>query len=233
VRSFSAAFTMFSPKPIAGSVYSRYSGGDAPFVGYGKLAGGINAIVERVVRATQPTYSYLYVPHVDYEEHLHGPHSRQAAKALADVQAQLERLAEELAGRARLVITADHGQITVGEVEVLTRNDALVRMLVVPPSGDGRAPLFHVENGACDAFAAAFRARYGDRFALLTTEEADELRLFGPVALSEETRRRVGDFVGVALSWDVIFHEPKKDDELRGHHGGLTPDEMRIPLILA
>jgi len=232
VRTFSHAFMMFTPRPVAGSVYSRYSTSDAPFSSYGKLAGGIDAIVARVETARGPTYSYLYISKVDYEEHLHGPHSAQAAKVLADVQTQLERLTQALAGRARIVITADHGLFTVGNVSLLDRDDALACMLVVPPTGDGRAPLFHVKSGAHDAFAAAFRERYRDRFALLTTGEAEDMHLFGPARLSDETRRRVGDYVGIALADDVILYEPKRDDELRGHHGGLTPDEMRIPLVL-
>jgi hypothetical protein len=231
-RTFSHAYMMFTPRPVAGSVYSRYSTSDAPFASYGKLAGGIDAIIARIASARETTYSYLYISKVDYEEHLHGPHSPEASNALYDVQAQLERLAGALGGHARLVITADHGLFTVGKVSIVDRDDALVAMLRVPPSGDGRAPLFHVERGQRDAFAATFRDRYGDRFALLTNEEAETMELFGPVALSDETRRRIGDYVGIALADDVLMYEPKQDDKLRGHHGGLTPDEMRIPLVL-
>ena len=50
-----------------------------------------------------------------------------------------------------------------------------------------------------------------------------------PVAKS-----RFGDFVGAALGPSVIHYrtgQDKKQPAFIGYHGGLTPEEMRIPLI--
>jgi predicted AlkP superfamily pyrophosphatase or phosphodiesterase len=230
---FAHEFMMFTPANIAGSVYSRYSTGDAPSSGYDRLGAGVDAIIARIAAARRPTFSYLYVPHVDYQEHLHGPHSTAADLALHRVQREIERLTAAVAGRARVVVTADHGQLTVGAKTALARDDRLMKMLIVPPTGDGRTVFFHVAPGLRDAFADAFRDRFDGRFALLTTDEVDELHLFGAPPLSDETRRRLGDYVGVAFADDVLQYEAQPGEPLLGHHGGLTPDEMRIPLILA
>lgn len=230
--NYTHEFMTFTPRRIADSTYSRYSSGGAPFSGYGKLGEAIDAILERIRSAPRPTYSYLYVPHVDFEEHLQGPHAPQVMRALEEVQEEVGRLSHGAEGRARIVITADHGLMTVGELHVLDRDDALIGLLRFPPTGDGRAPMFHVRDGMHEAFAAAFHKRFGDGFALLPIREAEAMGLFG-AALSAETRRRAGDLIGIALADDVIAYEPKSGDVLRGHHGGLTPDEMRIPLMLA
>jgi hypothetical protein len=108
-----------------------------------------------------------------------------------------------------------------------------MQMLLVPPTGDGRTPFFHVASGQYDAFEEAFRAAHGDRFALLTIHEVEDLGLFGPMPLSTEMRRRAGDFVGIAFGQAVLLYEPSDKEPLRGYHGGLTPDEMRVPLVLA
>jgi hypothetical protein len=232
-RSFTCDYAMYLPEPIAGSVYSRYSAGERANVPYRKLWQAVDAIAERIERAGRPTYTYLYAPFVDTAEHTYGPSSSQAALALASVQARIERLAERLGGRARIVLTADHGQMRVGRRHVLKRDDPLMPMLVVPPTGDGRGPLFHVRDGEHAAFEAAFRERFGEDFALLTIDEASAVGLFGPVPLSEVARRRFGDYIGVALSDAVVLYEPSHElATMIGHHGGLSPDEMRMPLVV-
>lgn len=225
-----------SPKRIAGSVYSRYSSADADHFGYASIMDAIDAIDHRIRAADGPTYTYLYIPYIDTAEHHHGPYARPVMKALDHVRSRMRLLFERLHGRARMVVTADHGQIDVaaGGREILDRNDPLIKMLRLPPSCEPRAPALHVRPGMLDAFAAAFRERLGDRFALLTVDEADELRLFGAPPLSVETRRRLGDYIAIPHGPHVILYEPKKQlRALKGFHGGLTPDEMRIPLMLA
>jgi hypothetical protein len=43
----------------------------------------------------------------------------------------------------------------------------------------------------------------------------------------------MGDFMAIPHGVDVILYEPKKAlREMRGFHGGMTRDEMMVPLIL-
>ncbi len=225
-----------SPKRIAGSVYSRYSSADADHYGYASIMDAIDAIDRRIRAADGPTYTYLYIPYIDTAEHHHGPYARPVMKALDHVRSRMRLLFEMLHGRARVVVTADHGQIDIaaGDREILDRTDPLIRMLRLPPSCEPRAPALHVRPGMHGAFASAFRERLGDRFALLTVDEADDLRLFGAEPLSLETRRRLGDYIAIPRGPHVILYEPKNQlRALKGFHGGLTADEMRVPLIVA
>ena len=77
-----------------------------------------------------------------------------------------------------------------------------------------------------------FRERFGDRFFLIDADEAEELELFGPGPMSAETRRRIGGLIAVSRGVDVVQYRPYADPMV-GHHSGLTPDEMMIPLIVA
>jgi hypothetical protein len=91
-----------------------------------------------------------------------------------------------------------------------------------------------VRDGQHERFAAAFRERFGSLFALLTIDEVSAMRLLGPTPLSAETRRRLGDFMAIPRGHDVILYEPNPTlRAMKGFHGGLTRDEMRVPLILA
>jgi hypothetical protein len=222
----------YLPEAITGSTYSRYSAAGAPTAPYRTLKGAVDAVCARVLAADGPTYSYVYVPQIDAAEHVAGPHATATSVALAAAQAQVERMAEALRGRARIVVSADHGLLeTPAEARHIVAAFEDLPELRFPRTGEPRVPFFHVRDGEQARFATRFRERFGERFALLTADDADALRLFGPQPMSDTTRARVGDFIAVSDGPHVIAYGV--EDVMRGYHGGLSRDEMRIPLIVA
>jgi predicted AlkP superfamily pyrophosphatase or phosphodiesterase len=226
------------PAPFAEGVFTQYCAGGTPVRGYNDLAEAAEAVVGRVRATPSPTYTYLYVPSVDYAGHELGysdPRTIAAADALGQV---LEGLTNGLAGRGRIVVTADHGGLDAGldEIHMLQASDPLVRLLKHEPSGDSRVVYFDVLDGAEAELERLFRDRFADRFFLLTVDEAEEIVLFGPGPLSGEARRRLGTFVAIAKGADVLLYAwPSRDPTMQpfvGHHSGLSPAEVRIPLIV-
>ena len=227
------------PTAIAESTFSGYVSGGRPRTGYDAPEEAVASIVSAVLTASGPTYTYLYVPDVDYAGHAVGFSDARTLAAAAALERLLEGLADRLSGRARIVVTADHGGLDAdGErIHLLKASDPIVRLLRREPSGDSRAVYFHVREGDEREFKDMFRDRFGDRFFLLTTGEAEEMRLFGPGSLSDEVRRRLGTFVALSAGADVILYDwpsrSEEDDPFVGYHSGLTPAEMLIPLIFA
>ena len=220
------------PKYIDRSVYSLYSSGDAYSYGYQSLRTAVDAIRDAIAAAAGPTHTYFYIPFVDTAEHKSGVDSKAVRRALKLVGARIETLAHRLDGQARIVITADHGQIDIPTEQqtTLQEDDLLLTMLQVPPSCEPRVLAFHVIEGREAEFELDFLRRFGEQFALLTIDEVDALRLFGPMALTVETRRRLGDYVAVALGPYAILY--RLDHPMIGFHGGMQHDEMQVPLIL-
>ena len=227
------------PRRIAGTVYSRYQTGGHPSVGYGPLREAFEATAAHIERADGPTYTYLYFSHVDAAAHEYGIGSPEVHGALVGIDAGLSRLAHHLAGRARIVVTSDHGHADVPEERRLRlrSTDPLAAHFRAMPSGDMRAPLFHLLPGHEDEFAAEFRTRYGPHFVLLTPGEVEALELFGPGALSEETRVRLGDFMAISLGIEILGFIPPDGNrralQQPSHHSGLTAAEMYVPLVVA
>ena len=235
---YEVAVRSFLPRRIAESAYSAYVRGTTPVRGYGKLADGVDAVLDFVRGAGAPTFSYLYTEQVDAAAHSDGPEAGSVRSALAEVDGELERLASELAGWARIVVSADHGMLSVpdGGKSILRPGDELLELLVVPPFGEPRVPFFLPRPEQRERFQACFGERFGDRFALLTQEEAAALQLFGPLPPSAELRARFGDFIALAERSHVLIYQEEAEGgaaSLRGYHAGLTPTEMRIPLIVA
>jgi hypothetical protein len=182
------------------------------------------------------SYTYFYYPGIDSAAHAFGPSSAAVREEVEILDAALERLSGALDGSARVVVSSDHGGIDVDPAQkrLLDPAEHLATLLRTPPSCEPRAPVFHVVPGAEAEFAESFRARFGDHFALLTTQEVQDLGLLGPRAASAVGRARLGDFMALSAGHDVLIYAADQGmTQMIGFHGGLTPDEIRIPLVVA
>jgi len=224
------------PSNIADSTYSRYASGDTPRVGYTELPEAFATVREAIKDARNPTSVYLYLPHLDQVSHRNGTEDVETRRLIATLNEALAGLTARLGGKARIIISADHGQADVPDERrvILPEDDPLAVHLQSQPCGEPSVPIFHVREGHTEQFAAEFAARFGECFALLTAEEVERMRLLGPDELSAVTRRRLGTFVGIAPSPGKIYVQPCDGcrPENIGVHGGLTSAEMDVPLIL-
>jgi len=227
------------PANMVDSISSTYFSGGRARRGYRTLADAVDVVLARVGAVDPPTYTYLYIPRLDIETHRHGLTHVHVRTALLDLDRQMQRMAAGLDGRARIVLTSDHGFLdTPPEARHPVRPSAeLMACLRYPPSGDARVLYFHVDDGVGDRLGQSFKGRYGERFFLISFEEAVRMRLFGPGRISAETSSRVGDFIAISGGVDVIDYVRASGTgrviSSNSHHSGLTPAEMRVPLVLA
>lgn len=227
------------PEAIVDSTYSRYASAGHPRLGYRTLREGAETLLGRVHGARGPTFTYLYTPRVDSVAHELGTSALELEAEVAQIEEVVEYLAVSLGAGTRLLVTADHGHLDVpiGLRHQLHEGSVLATEQRIPPSGDPRAIYFHLRAGASGRFRENFEARFGIEFALLSIEELEEMELLGPGPLSDDTRGRVGDMIAVSLG-DPILGMPgitggEKSLSLASHHSGLSPSEMRIPLLVA
>lgn len=235
-RNFAALY----PEDIANSVYSTYSCRGVRQVGYTSLSQAVDAVIRRVSGAEQPTFTYLYTPHPDKEAHRYGTFSAQAQMSARNVNNELERLARALPDNARLVMTADHGLVDAGEEEMheIRPSDEVMSCLTREPSGDKRVMYFQVRNGDMKRFQKLFKGRFGERFLLISVDEAESIELFGPGCISSIARRRLGNVMAISKDANVISYRwpevtKKEEPPLASFHSGLSPAEIRVPLVIA
>ena len=227
------------PREIADTVYSHYWTGGVGATGYQSLTGAFNSIMEALQALNGPTFTYVYIPHVDKEAHQAGPESSGAHDAIAAIDRLVSDLKARLGSSAAVVVTADHGHLAVADSDRFMVRDAdgIPELLASPPSGDTRVVEFHVRPGEHERFAARFRESFGEHFFLLTTDEVEDLALLGPEPLAPGTRQRLGDFTAISRGAAVLgFHDSRASREAlqqRSHHAGLTPAEMLVPLVVA
>jgi predicted AlkP superfamily pyrophosphatase or phosphodiesterase len=173
-------------------------------------------------------FVYAYYDGVDKIAHERGfgeyynAELRQADRLVADVL-------EQLTPGSVLIVTADHGQVHIGDASITPHRDVLDQ--VAYQSGEGRFRWLHARSGATQSLHATAKELYGDVAWVVTRDETIDNGWFGP-RVTDVARKRLGDVALVPFK-DVSFHEPYDAGpyQLVCRHGSLTEAEMHVPLL--
>ena len=167
--------------------------------------------------------------------HNEGPWSEAVRCDLEQTDTLLGDLFQSL-DDALLIVTADHGHITVEREIFLDEIPELNDCLILPPSLETRAVSLFVKPDCKAVFAARFEDLLGDSFLLLPREEVFQRGLFGSGTPHRKVDDFIGDFLACGIGNDIIrYHTPfnRPHTPFRGHHAGLRDEEMIVPLVIA
>jgi hypothetical protein len=163
--------------------------------------------------------------------------SVQASDSLRRFDQGFERLLAALRGRdVGILVTGDHGLIDAPAEQVieLERHPRLQRMLVRPLCGERRAAYCYVREEDRAGFEDYVRNELGESVDLHESAALLRAGWFGPGPAHPKLASRIGDYVllprGRATVKDWLPGE-KRYRQI-GVHGGVSEDEMRVPLIL-
>ena len=174
--------------------------------------------------------AYVYWGELDKCGHVHGVASERWREELVNVDAFVEQLLGRLPKDCRVVLTADHGMVDV-PVDSRVDLDALPVLWdsVMHLAGEPRARHVYVRVGAEAEVLATWRETLGDRAWVMLRSEAE--RLFGE--MDDMLVERVGDVVAVARDgWSLVSDRTDSFvSALIGQHGGLSSQELAIPLL--
>lgn len=194
------------------------------------LTATLHVALGGLAAADGPALAYAHHPLVDWAGHTSGACSDDWCDAVAAVDATLGRLRGDLPPGTVVLVTADHGMLTVPDADVVELADHPslldgVRVL----AGEPRVRHLALDDGVdLDRIARHWRSVLGDRALVLTREQA--LPLFGPDP-SPAGRRHVGDLVVLARRGSLVHERvDPHGGRHRGQHGGPTTAERLVPL---
>ena len=229
-----------APRYIVHSPFNRYHSQGAARLPYYGLAGpeGLFDTLSGVLAKPGEKFVYGYWPDYDSTAHAHGCRSPEALAALAAFsQTFVEWLREHQGSDTLVLVTADHGFIDSPPERriALADHPVLADCLSLPLCGERRSAWCYLKPGKAATFEA-YVAKHLDHAALAVPRT----RLlaegwFGPGPAHPELASRIGDYALLMRDdWTLYDTLPgEKPLDLLGMHGGLSPAEMRVPLLVA
>jgi predicted AlkP superfamily pyrophosphatase or phosphodiesterase len=172
-------------------------------------------------------FVYAYYDGVDKIAHERGFGEFYNAELRA-TDALIANIVSVLPADTVLLVTADHGQVHVGENTIIPTADVTTH--VSHQSGEGRFRWLHAKRGREGALFDAAK-QYDDVAWVVTKTQVLDECWFGP-RVPEPVARRMGD-VALVAHGPVSFDEPLDSGafDLVCRHGSLTEDEMLVPLL--
>jgi len=244
VKAFS-----FTSRTLAYTAYSKVSRRGSEVVPYSS-ASDLTVSLRRMVEKSRGwNLFYAYWSYVDTIEHSYGPNTDEANVegsmiSFALQEGFLSKLDRAVAKRTLVLVTADHGQVNVVPEKTLYLNrlKRLVGSLKVgpsgtkvPPWGSARDMYIAVEEDRLDEIHSYLSSKLKGVATVLRTEEGVKDGLFGVNRPTRKFLRRVGNLMVLPHGTRTIWYRYRRGEslDLRGHHGGLSKDEMTIPLAAA
>lgn len=224
------------PQVLHRSAFDCYLAGTTLSEGYTDIPSAAEMIMNAASNGDNG-YLFLYMWDLDSLCHKIGPHEPEVDDMLQLIDQSMERLAEALTGRGRMVITADHGHMHIEDHDrhIFTDSHPVMEFARTAPFGEPRALQFLVKPGTEELFAQRFHEHWGDVFTLYSKQEAETARLFGGTSFSLPARKRFGDFIAVARDRGILLYDNPRftPSRNRGEHGGNLPEERIIPLLVS
>ena len=233
----------FNPTPATAHVApTALLAADATLAGFTAVDEAFELLVAAAVREPR-LYANVYLPHVDELMHQYGPDHAYADEAIEWTLDLLDQALGSLPAGTLVLLTADHGMAPVSpettvyvnelwpELAGLLRNGADGKPLA--PAGSCRDLFLHTLPGRAELVRDGLARRLEGVAEAHLTADLLAAGLFGP-SPSQRLRARLAEVVVLPLHGEAVYwHEPGRfEQRFFGQHGGLTPAEMDIPLVV-
>ena len=188
----------------------------------------------RILRSTRgKVFLSLYWSGTDAIAHTYGPFTEEFVAEFRSVDGMLKREWDEKLSETVLILASDHGFVAMDREDYHQLSETVnCRYLLRLPVGEPRASYLFVREGQVRAMAEFVAERFGDGLVCLDSREALSMGLFGQGEMRPEVANRIGDLLLVSTDRTGLFHPYPDALMLKGMHGGLTPHEMLVPLLV-
>jgi hypothetical protein len=203
---------------------------------YKNLSGMLQGIKTAIQSSGRRKFIHAYWSKFDSISHHEGPESLKAQKHFQTLDKAISKLAPFLKKtNSTLIISADHGQIATPETKAIHLKDhpKLMETLTLPPCGEPRAAYCYVRPDKVGTFKKYIRTHLSHCCRIFKSSTLLNKGFFGLGKPHPRLNDRIGDYTLIMkenyVIHDLLLHEKRK--VFAGNHGGLSPEEMFVPLI--
>lgn len=221
------------------SEYNLVMSKNSKILPYSSLISFFAQIKKAVKSSNRRKYIYAYWPEFDSLSHEFGVGHKKTEEHFDEIEKKIKALIKSIQKTdTLLIVTADHGFINVPKERIIDidNHPKMKECLTLPRCGEGRVAYFYVHPDKAKQFEKYVKKHLGKYCFLFKSQELIDRHYFGLFEPNPKLRDRVGDYI-ICMKEnyyikDSLAIKSKKRKENIGHHGGISRDEMIVPLIL-
>lgn len=192
-------------------------------------------------------FFYVYIDKVDKCAHGYGTDSKEAESAVYSTAKLFEDLIKTIdkntAKETLIIVTADHGHVSINPDETIYLNGdkkldsyyALDGGRPILPTGNPRNVFLHIKDGELENAYKYLSTKFKGKAEVVKTAEALKTGLFGYGKPNAKFLERMGNLMILPSGHNSIWYDYGTGYRygLKSEHGGISKDEMLIPLAIA
>ncbi len=182
------------------------------------------------------SYAYAYWGDIDELSHRYGPDDERVVLEFKSFSSLLDgflnQICEQGRGDGLFLMTADHGLIRTPRLEKynLKHHPELMKSLIMQPTGENRLSYLYIHPGREELVRKYIEKEFPGEFCMMKSRELITLGLFGNGPVYTRSLDRLGDWV-ILPNYDAYLWWAERENPLLGRHGGLSSNEMLVPLF--
>jgi hypothetical protein len=197
--------------------------------------------LKKLIKKKSPKrrFIHVYIPELDSLAHGEGIRSKKVNKIFRDLDKRIKNLTKSIKRtNTKLIVVADHGLIDgTKKTEIWVENiKGLKDCLTIPLAGEARVRDCFVRPKKVKDFENIVKTKMSKYCWCFKGEQLIKDNLYGLGKPNKKLIDRVGDYVLIMKKNYILrdklanYEKPKKVH--KGHHAGVSDDEMIVPLIL-
>jgi predicted AlkP superfamily pyrophosphatase or phosphodiesterase len=227
-----------NPKELLETPYTNALNGKSQKIGFKDNFKDMLSKIGKVLNKKERKYVYAYWPMVDACLHEFGVGSRQEKNYFKEIDDEIRKFQIKIKGTNSIIlIVADHGHINTPEERNinLKKYPEIYECLSQPLSGEGRTPFCYVHPDKQKQFEYYVKTKLSKYCSPHKSSELISRNFFGLGKPNRKLFQRTGDYILLTKEnyriKDYLTEHEKENVDI-GHHGGLSKEEMFVPLIV-
>lgn len=233
---------------ISNSIYTQMMFSPSKIVSYVDLADMVVKLKKILTNEKGKKFVYVYTSIIDSISHTYGTKSIEYEQAVENIfyvfwDHFIKKLSSRILKKTEFLITADHGQMDFDGKNIIylnkfrdilnvTRRDRNGNIIGV--GGSPRDMFFYTEKGKLSKAREILKNHLQNYAYISTKKKLLNKGLFGYGKINKRFLERIGDLIIIPYNQRGIWFQNYRGETIafKSLHGGLSPDEMIVPLIV-
>ncbi|MCW4021594.1 MAG: alkaline phosphatase family protein [Candidatus Bathyarchaeota archaeon] len=243
IKSFTHIYASY-----AYSHYSKLLFKDSAFIPSLKSSDLIVTLKKKLEQEKGPAYFFVHLSNLDTISHEYGPNSYEYEAELSAIsylmnKELIQKIDPQTAKETLLMLTSDHGGVNItpqdttylnGFCNILDNLQNGKSGNRILPTGSARDVFLHIKPDKLVETQESLQKRVGHKAKIVETKDAINNGLFGRGKPRKKFVDRAGNLLILPYDKETVWfdHFPEINYNPIGQHGGLSSEEMIVPLAV-